>query len=168
MNCPNCGAPVRLREGVDSLLCEYCDSACVPEANEEGIRDLGEASELQCPVCKVALNHASMERHRMFYCARCRGTLVAMPVFVELVDELRSRRAGVAASHAADRHGLDRVLQCPGCGKRMDTHYYAGGGNVVIDDCSPCELVWLDAGEFWTIGAAEDGSWRYEGDGPNF
>jgi Zn-finger nucleic acid-binding protein len=33
----------------------------------------------------------------------------------------------------------------------MDTHYYAGGGNVVIDDCSRCELNWLDAGELMSI-----------------
>jgi Zn-finger nucleic acid-binding protein len=40
----------------------------------------------------------------------------------------------------------------------MDTHYYAGGGNVVIDDCSRCELNWLDAGELMAIARAPDHS----------
>jgi Zn-finger nucleic acid-binding protein len=32
-----------------------------------------------------------------------------------------------------------------------DTHYYGGPGNVIIDDCSRCELNWLDNGELMTI-----------------
>jgi Zn-finger nucleic acid-binding protein len=33
----------------------------------------------------------------------------------------------------------------------MDTHYYAGPGNIVIDDCSFCHLNWLDYGELQRI-----------------
>jgi Zn-finger nucleic acid-binding protein len=33
----------------------------------------------------------------------------------------------------------------------MDTHYYAGPGNIVIDDCSGCRLNWLDYGELARI-----------------
>jgi Zn-finger nucleic acid-binding protein len=40
----------------------------------------------------------------------------------------------------------------------MDTHYYADGGNVIIDDCSRCELNWLDAGELTAIIHAPDHS----------
>ena len=43
-------------------------------------------------------------------------------------------------------------------GRRMDTHYYADGGNVIIDDCSRCELNWLDAGELTAIIHAPDHS----------
>ena len=38
----------------------------------------------------------------------------------------------------------------------MDTHYYAGPGNIVIDDCASCELNWLDAGELMAIVRAPD------------
>ena len=30
----------------------------------------------------------------------------------------------------------------------MLTHPYYGPGNIVLDTCSQCDLVWLDAGEF--------------------
>jgi Zn-finger nucleic acid-binding protein len=40
----------------------------------------------------------------------------------------------------------------------METHFYTGGGNVVIDDCERCELNWLDAGELVTIARAPDHS----------
>jgi Zn-finger nucleic acid-binding protein len=29
----------------------------------------------------------------------------------------------------------------------MDTHQYGGAGNVVIDNCYACSVIWLDWGE---------------------
>ena len=80
-----------------------------------------------------------------------------MPVFVAIVAKLRAQ-VGDATDIGLppDPHQLDRVVDCPQCGHRMDTHYYAGGGNVVIDDCSRCELNWLSAGELMAIAYAPD------------
>jgi len=36
----------------------------------------------------------------------------------------------------------------------MATHPYYGPGNVVIDSCGQCELIWLDFGELEQIVAA--------------
>jgi hypothetical protein len=36
----------------------------------------------------------------------------------------------------------------------MATHPYYGPGNVIIDTCEPCEVVWLDFGELKQIVAA--------------
>jgi Zn-finger nucleic acid-binding protein len=33
----------------------------------------------------------------------------------------------------------------------MDVHPYYGPGNVVIDSCSACDLIWLDHGELTQI-----------------
>lgn len=159
MNCPSCGAPLRLREGRDSLPCEYCGAVYLPEANEDGVRLLGEASTTPCPVCKIPLVHASLRHERFLYCERCRGNLIPMPVFVCLVQELRARGGGaVAPPHPPDPQELRRTLRCPQCDRPMETHYYAGGGNVVIDDCERCELNWLDAGELLSIAHARDHS----------
>jgi hypothetical protein len=38
----------------------------------------------------------------------------------------------------------------------MDTHFYAGPGNVVIDSCENCCLTWLDGGELTRIAAAPE------------
>jgi Zn-finger nucleic acid-binding protein len=38
----------------------------------------------------------------------------------------------------------------------MDTHYYAGPGNVVIDSCSRCCLNWFDYGELRRIASAPE------------
>jgi Zn-finger nucleic acid-binding protein len=169
MNCPSCGAPLRLPEVGDSPICDYCGSVSLPEKDEDGVRILGEASATECPVCRVPLAPASLLHRRFLYCTRCRGSLIPMPVFVALVQELRARSAGAAQPpHPPDPRELQRALRCPQCGAAMDTHYYEGGGNVVIDDCSRCELNWLDSGELQTIGRAGDHSprdsqdWREE------
>ena len=38
----------------------------------------------------------------------------------------------------------------------MDAHFYAGPGNVVIDSCEECSLIWLDRGELMHIVHAPD------------
>jgi Zn-finger nucleic acid-binding protein len=38
----------------------------------------------------------------------------------------------------------------------MDTHSYAGPGNVIVDSCGDCFLIWLDRGELTRIAHAPD------------
>ena len=52
-----------------------------------------------------------------------------------------------------------RIPRGPGRGGRGGgAAANAGGGNAVIDACSPCELNWLDAGELMAIALAPDHS----------
>jgi Zn-finger nucleic acid-binding protein len=160
MNCSACGAPMRLLEGRDSFVCDYCKQVSVPPENEEGVRVLGEASALACPVCSLPLLQASMAHYRILYCTHCHGSLLGMAEFTALVADLRAEAHGAAAiPHAPAPEELQRRLNCPQCHRTMDTHYYAGPGNIVIDDCSRCELNWLDAGELRTIAHAPDHSY---------
>jgi len=163
MNCPNCGAPMRPQDGRDCLICDYCKSVFFPQSNEEGIRILEDPSELSCPVCAVPLLHAILDGHGILYCARCRGSLIPAPVFVLIVQDLRAHRADAAATqHPPDARELKRRIQCPQCHGLMDTHYYAGPGNIVIDDCPSCELNWMDAGELMVVVRAPDHSYEQE------
>ena len=163
LNCPGCGAPMRLEDGRDTLVCDYCGQISVPEANDDGVRILGEASTLACPVCASPLVQAAMARHRILYCTHCRGTLIGMGEFGALIGDLRAEAHGAEEipRPPAPRE-LQRHIRCPQCGTTMDTHFYAGPGNVVIDDCSRCALNWLDAGELRTIAHAPDHSYTHE------
>jgi Zn-finger nucleic acid-binding protein len=148
MKCPNCGAPLALRDGDDFLTCEYCGGTVYPEKTEEGVRVLSGASEFACPVCNVPLAHAALDGHRIYYCGHCRGMLISMDAFVPLVEDLRARRdTSAPACRRPAESELRRQVACPRCHGRMDTHYYAGPGNVVIDDCERCQWNWLDPGE---------------------
>ena len=152
MNCPNCGALMQLDKGLDSWSCVYCKSVYYSQKNEDNVCVLHETSALACPVCSVPLAEAAIDGHKLFYCTRCRGSLIPVPVFVSLVDELRAKQGGAfAVSPPADPKELQRQINCPQCGRQMDTHYYGGPGNVVIDDCAACELNWLDKGELARI-----------------
>jgi Zn-finger nucleic acid-binding protein len=150
---------MRLREGRECLICDYCRSVYFPEKNEDGSRVLDQPSQLSCPVCAMPLMHALADVHQLLYCNRCRGALIPVPVFMRLLRDLRARHPDHAATaHPPDPEELKRHIRCPQCQREMDAHDYAGPGNVVIDDCPFCELNWLDAGELMTVVRAPDHS----------
>jgi Zn-finger nucleic acid-binding protein len=161
MNCPNCGAPMRLLDDADCLSCDYCKTLQLSKKNKDGVGLLGELSNLPCPLCAVPLEHAVIDRHRTLYCNSCCGSLISMPVFVSLVNDLRAQQAGAyEIPRAPDPQRLRRRIKCPQCKQTMETHYYGGPGNVIIDDCPRCELNWLDSGELMHIARAPDHSFE--------
>lgn len=164
MNCPSCGAPLRLEGDDEGFACDYCKSIYYPEKNDDGVRVLGEPVPEACPVCAIPLMHAILARERIRYCTRCRGMLIPMDAFPALIEELKAGLAVRAAPHPPDRRELDRHIDCPQCHHRRDTHFYGGPGNIVIDDCSHCDLNWLDRGELIRIAQAPDR--QYDSAGP--
>jgi Zn-finger nucleic acid-binding protein len=157
MNCPSCGAPLHLTENDDSARCDYCAVLYTPPANDDGVRSLGEASPLACPVCNVPLQQAAIGNRRVLYCGRCQGMLVPMDEFLDLVAVLHAQHPGSGAVQPpANRRDLQRNVDCPQCHRQMDTHLYDGPGNIVIDDCSRCSLNWLDKGEMTKVVRAPD------------
>ncbi len=163
MNCPNCGAAMRLKDDADYLICDYCETPHFPDPNADGVRVLGVDAGIACPVCAVSLVHASVARERIFYCQRCRGMLISMNVFTEIVADLRSRREMTAdAASPPDWKDLGRRIHCPKCRATMDTHPYLGPGNIIIDTCEPCVVNWLDYGELDRVVRAPDPAWPGE------
>ncbi len=149
MNCINCGAPMLLVRDRDYFFCEYCGSFHFPQPSEDGVRLLDESPEqLSCPICNTALHRASLDGDRVSSCPNCRGLLIPLVVFGENVRRLRARAKGPADKpRPINRQELDRQINCPSCGQRMGTHPYYGPGNIVIDTCIQCGLLWLDPGE---------------------
>jgi len=83
--------------------------------------------------------------------------LIGMNTFIAIVHNLRARgEVSGEAIHQPEWSEMDRRIHCPQCGQEMDTHLYGGGGNVIIEDCEPCELNWLDYGELERIVQAPD------------
>lgn len=148
MNCENCGAPLKLVPGRDYFFCEHCGSFHFPDANRDGVRLLGEDTGLACPVCREELVSGSVGEVRVRTCPKCRGILVPQ---YNLYTIVRYLRAGYPEKDRPpkplNRSELDRRIICPSCQQPMDTHPYYGPGNVVIDNCARCALVWLDFGE---------------------
>lgn len=157
MNCPACGAPMHLESGAESLTCAYCGNVVFPEKNDDGVRVLGEATGELCPTCGIGLVDASFSGARLRYCTRCRGMLIEMEAFSDLIQTLRAGHdGGGVIPRPPDRSELQRRLTCPHCRQAMETHFYAGPGNVILSDCERCSLDWLDHGKLMRIAHAPD------------
>jgi Zn-finger nucleic acid-binding protein len=153
-----------LKEGQEFLTCPYCGTMHFPDPNSDGVRVLEVPSALNCPICAVPLVNAAVSGQRMLYCTRCHGMLFSMDVFLAAAEDLRSRRETSSAGLLpADWDGLNRHINCPQCGSRMDTHLYGGPGNVIIDTCEKCSFDWLDFGEMERIVRAPDPHYEFEG-----
>ncbi len=146
---------MRLEKDKECWSCEFCGSLYFPEPDADGVRVLGEPAGKDCPVCRKPMVHAAVEGLRVLYCENCRGMLVPTDAFTELVQIVRHRgEAGSAMPRPLPREELERTIECPCCGRPMDTHPYAGPGNIVIDNCPSCECNWLDHAELRRIATA--------------
>jgi Zn-finger nucleic acid-binding protein len=142
---------MRLKPDMESYKCDYCQSVYLPEKNDDGVRVLDEKSGQDCPLCNIPLVHATLANVPIIYCTGCHGMLVAMPALEGLIEELRIGQGSEAASVAPDKEDLSRKMNCPNCHRPMDAHFYAGPGNIVIDSCEDCSLIWLDRGKLMRI-----------------
>lgn len=166
MNCPNCAAPLRPIAGRKYLFCEHCSTFHYPEASPEtaGSPDrvirLGERSDLRCPVCDVDLVTATSEGLSLLSCPQCDGLLATNDDFSLLVRLRRAAHEGPPAQPVPlEPVELARTTTCPNCRKAMETHPYYGPGNVVIDTCPRCKVLWLDSGELAAIERAPGSRW---------
>ena len=96
--------------------------------------------------------HALLHDEPMQICLRCRGMLLPRRAFADLVHAQRTwAQNPPRVAPALDPRALDRRLSCPVCESPFMTYTYGGPGNAVIDGCTQCDLLWLDAGEFRQI-----------------
>jgi Zn-finger nucleic acid-binding protein len=155
MNCVNCGAPMTLVDRRDYFCCDYCSTFHFPqpaEASADGVTPLGQPSDADCPVCQVPLVEGAIDGNRVLYCETCRGVLLGGEDFMRIIAKRRAERVGPPAKPAPlNPEELERRVDCPICSGTMEVHPYYGPGNVVIDSCARCRLIWLDHGEIAAI-----------------
>jgi Zn-finger nucleic acid-binding protein len=138
---------MQLKADMESFKCAFCQSVYFPEKNDDGVRVLDEPAGQDCPLCNLPLTHAVLANQRIVYCSGCHGVLIPMQALEGLVEQLRPGQEAGAAPPAPDTDDLHRAVNCPQCHHPMDAHFYAGPGNVVIDSCEECSLIWLDRGK---------------------
>ena len=83
-----------------------------------------------------------------FHCPKCRGLLFNRTTFRDAIVFHRSRtQRPPDPINTFDPLELERIMYCSVCSKKMETFQYLGPGNIVIDTCHDCDLIWLDFGE---------------------
>ena len=115
--------------------------------NEDGVEITGETAKI-CPICQAMLSDGTIQNRPVHYCVQCRGLLVPIASFLPLIEFLRAlRRPTGSTIESRDNADADRHLTCPLCQRSMTGHPYGGPGNVNIDTCEPCAVIWLDRNE---------------------
>jgi Zn-finger nucleic acid-binding protein len=160
-NCPACGAPITPTPDIEGFKCDFCHSVFYPDNEDEEVAVVGEQPDpshsLACPICSLALVSATIAQISVLYCKQCHGLLFPMNLLPPLNDALRiDLEKPPAVQQPPDPGDLKRAIECPKCHRRMDTHFYAGPGNVIVDTCPDCWLIWLDRGELIRIAHAPD------------
>jgi Zn-finger nucleic acid-binding protein len=156
--CPACGAPITPKPDTEGYKCDYCHAVFYPGEEDDGVvlaSDPGDGAQA-CPVCSVPLVQAAIAKIPVLFCTHCHGLLMPMNMLQSLIDASRAADHTPAVQTPPDPSELKRTIQCPKCNRRMDTHPYAGPGNVIIDSCGDCWLLWLDRGELARIAHAPD------------
>ena len=137
------------------FFCRYCGTFHFPETTaDQGVRVLAPSKEgLACPICKATLAAAMLdEAHPVHYCQTCRGVLLGRGVFADVIHHRRSYASEPPSPPVLlQKNELTREIHCPKCHATLNTHPYYGPGNVVIDSCGTCDVVWLDFGELKQI-----------------
>ena len=153
MQCENCGAPMRKPNGADYYICDYCFSVKYPENSKISfIKTLEVTSDYACPVCGSLLTEGLLYEKKVFFCKQCGGILIKMSDFASVVETMRAfQTKKTVNTHKITEEELNRVIRCPICGSKTDTHPYYGPGHVVIDTCPECFVVWLDSEELTKI-----------------
>jgi len=158
INCPACGAPITPRPDTEGYHCDFCHAVFYPGDQDDGVQLASDAATSQqaCPICSLPLVPATIAKIPLLFCTQCHGILLPMPVLQPLIEASKENRDHPAVQAPPDHDDLKRAIQCPQCHHRMDTHFYAGPGNVIVDSCCDCMLLWLDRGELTRISRAPD------------
>ena len=137
------------------FFCRYCGSFHFPDsAPDQGVRVVAETKDpVPCPVCKTKLGSAVLDdAHAVHFCQGCRGVLLDREIFADVIQHRRAWATDVPAEPVPFRkEELARQIKCPKCAAALTAHPYYGPGNVVIDNCTACDVIWLDFGELKQI-----------------
>jgi Zn-finger nucleic acid-binding protein len=163
-DCPYCNALVDM---TDARMTAYC-GACLSMNKEDAAycADCGrrltaraeapEATDEECPRCRIHLRRRSLGDHRPLECPMCCGLFVAT-ADLEALIQTQEQQGEVAAGSLAREPERARLaaedvayLKCPVCGEMMNRVNYGRISGVIIDSCKP-HGHWLDAGELEKI-----------------
>ena len=140
------------------VVCEYCQSVQglpTTGATIDRVIPLGQATDCACPRCDELLVQAAIDGLKAQNCPSCHGILIDGETFGMLVQRRRAKFRGPEAQPVRlDAAQLAVQVDCPSCELAMEVHPYYGPGNIVIDSCRRCRLVWLDRGEVSRVEAA--------------
>jgi len=106
---------------------------------------------MRCPRCSDELVATVCDRGKIHACSTCAGCAVTVEMLRRLAPKDRVNRAWRQAREHHDRS----ALTCPECGAAMRmVHLAIGTGDLALDACAVCHVVWFDQSELATFAPA--------------
>jgi Zn-finger nucleic acid-binding protein len=114
---------------------------------------------MKCPNCQTHLQTINYEGISIETCSKCNGEWLDNAELGKIV-RLREvkfdsdERRAIAESTTITGivlEDVDRDLACPKCGGTTDAVNYGGDSGIIIDRCTTCHGIWLDASELEKI-----------------
>lgn len=115
---------------------------------------------MNCPSCSTHLTHIDYENIGIETCLNCGGEWLDAEELKHIVQARETvfnaeERKAIAAAHPITgielNDSVDRDLQCPKCDGTTDPINYGGDTGILIDKCTACGGIWLDAHEMEKI-----------------
>ena len=120
--------------------------------SSDGIVISERAADVVCPRCNREMFFGELLKTKVVVCSICQGVVIQCGELGALVELLRRDYAGSDdPPRPLDPQELEVAVPCPACGSTMEVHPYGGPGNIVIDSCAECQIVWLDGAELSRI-----------------
>jgi membrane associated rhomboid family serine protease/Zn-finger nucleic acid-binding protein len=111
---------------------------------------------LPCPRCQVPLQTHLTQGAVHYVCPKCGGRAGNLALLRRTVPPEFANRLwrSVREAHPTEHHG---VLRCPSCTARMHASALQDkdGGELQLDTCRVCQIVWLDGDEIARLPESE-------------
>jgi len=120
--------------------------------SHDGVQRLDMPTEMLCPRCNTALAGGKLDQFPVAFCPTCFGVLIDNEGIGNVIRIRRLEYSGHdVPPKPSDHSALEKEGRCPNCGEPMEVYFYGGPGNVVMDNCPTCRMVWMDNGEITAI-----------------
>lgn len=107
---------------------------------------------LSCPRCAIPMDPQRVGAGRGWQCGRCEGHALSVVILRRTASRDRFNELWQSVRAERQREGPP----CAACGSPMTTATLpaAAGGQLEVDACKACQLLWFDAGERDDLGQA--------------
>ena len=114
---------------------------------------------MNCPACSNELTTVDYEGVKVETCKSCQGEWLDSDELGKIVklrevkfdEDTRRAIAAAAGIKGVKLETVDRDLACPKCEGTTDALNYGGDTGIILDRCTSCKGMWLDADELEKI-----------------
>jgi len=102
---------------------------------------------MNCPRCKRSLTEGKFENEQALFCHSCSGILVIQRSLTTILNKLSYALIESIGENTVIPPLPDKgaVTGCPECSGKMHNYGYMGSSKVMIDLCTVCNWLWIDA-----------------------